>query len=472
MGRVAVELDDAANRVTLQRWPGTILVKDVRAIDDPMVQQWSLKFLQVAEVHLWAGWPCVDLSAVRFGRLNLDGPQSSLFWEIPRVKHLLERHFGSKVVVKHVLENVASMDESAARQISSVMGVIPYRLDCADAVPMRRPRFAWTSEKLETVFPDVSVEAKRYWNEVTAQAPYPLQHQWISDNFQWKGGEQGVVLPTCMKSIPRAAPPPKPAGLEKCTQGAIQRWREDSFRYPPYQYDGKYVFTSHESWRLVNATEKELLLGYGFNHTLPAWSASKVKSNQIGFSDCRNSLLGDSFSIYSFIILAAACARRYLPTISYKFLCQRMGLAPGFRAVLKSQAPLMRQLNYGTSGYQHQNFSLGVNLLNRFLLRKTNHTGSDVRVVSGEILNPRSFPRQSVASGWWRWQHVFKTKWKQKAHINVLELETILLGIKFQISRLRACDQRIFQLSDSYVYIHIHSHSLSTSQILPIFTAP
>lgn len=40
----------------------------------------------------------------------------------------------------------------------------------------------------------------------------------------------------------------------------------------------------------------------------------------------------------------------------------------------------------------------GVERLNRFLLRRTNHTGSDVRVVSGQVMNPKTFPRQSVAS--------------------------------------------------------------------------
>ena len=134
-GRIAVELDDAANRVTTRRWPGVTLVKDVRSIDRAMVRQWSLKYLKVAEIHLWAGWPCVDLSAVKYGRKNLEGEHSSLFWEIPRIKDLLAEEFGTTVVLKHVLENVASMDESAAHQISSFMEAVPYRLDPVDAVP-------------------------------------------------------------------------------------------------------------------------------------------------------------------------------------------------------------------------------------------------------------------------------------------------------------------------------------------------
>ena len=103
-GRIAVDIDDAAaNRVTMRGWPGTILIKDIRSIDQGLLKSWSLKFLRVEEIHIWAGWPCVDLSSVKYGRANLEAPQSSLFWEIPRVRGLLVKEFGASVVLKHVL---------------------------------------------------------------------------------------------------------------------------------------------------------------------------------------------------------------------------------------------------------------------------------------------------------------------------------------------------------------------------------
>jgi hypothetical protein len=71
MGRIAVELDDGANRVTSRRWPNTIFVKDVKLVTRAEVRKWSLKFLKVKEIHLWGGFPCTDLSAVKFNRLNL-----------------------------------------------------------------------------------------------------------------------------------------------------------------------------------------------------------------------------------------------------------------------------------------------------------------------------------------------------------------------------------------------------------------
>ena len=99
--RMAVELDSGANRITQRRWPGTIIIKDVRSVDRAMVRDWARKFLRIDEIHLWAGWPCVDLSRVRFNRRNLEGPQSSLFFEVPRIKALLEEEFGWRVTVKY-----------------------------------------------------------------------------------------------------------------------------------------------------------------------------------------------------------------------------------------------------------------------------------------------------------------------------------------------------------------------------------
>ena len=181
----------------------------------------------------------------------------------------------------------------------------------------------------------------------------------------------------------------------------------------------------------------------------------------MGYSDVRNSLLGDSFSIFSFVILAVVCSKRFLPTIPYVVLAGRMGLAPGFRAALRCSAPLDRRLQYGFS--TQDGSSISVEHLNRLLLRKTNHTGSDVRVMTGEIMNAKTYPRQSVAAQWWHWREVFSKKWGHKQHINCLELESILMGVKYQILHHRVLDMRIFQISDSYVAISVVSKGRSSS---------
>jgi hypothetical protein len=78
--------------------------------------------------------------------------------------------------------------------------------------------------------------------------------------------------------------------------------------------------------------------------------------------------------------------------------------------------------------------SEAVNQLSRVLLRQTNHTGSDVRIVSGEIMNEKVFGRQPISAQWWHWNEVFSKRWKVRNHINCLELEALVLGIKSRFS--------------------------------------
>ena len=86
--RIAFDISKEANRVTSKAWPSALIYTDVKGITPKLVEEWSLRFTTISEVHIWARFPFVDLSSVRAGRLNLEGPQSKLFYEIPRVVQL------------------------------------------------------------------------------------------------------------------------------------------------------------------------------------------------------------------------------------------------------------------------------------------------------------------------------------------------------------------------------------------------
>ena len=464
VGRISFDLCKEANRIVERRWPGTRMLGDVRDINLEMVKDWEHEFGDVEEVHAWGGFPCVDLSSAKAFRKNLDGAQSSLFWEIPRILGLLLAVFGRRARVRHCFENVASMDKSAAQTISESLGNKPYKVDCVEAVPMRRPRFAWTSEDIEGVLPGVHVEDHQLWNEVHAPAPYPETQCWLEPGTIWHGETEGACFPTCMKAIVREHPPPRPAGIEKCDKATLQRWRADQYRYPPYQYKDSYVIRGKKGWRLLSAVERELLLGYGYRHTSLCLSASNIKVSKTKYEDIRCSLLGDSFSIHSFVIFAYVMSLRYVTKVDYVHLISRLGMAPGFVASPRLIAPVTRRLSYGSPKDVKRDVQL-VNL-NELLLRSTDHTGSDVRIISGETLAKKIFPRQSVSAQWWTWVPVFKTRWKHKSHINLLELEAIILGVKHQIYRMGLVGCRMFHISDSYVCISIISKGRSSSRLL------
>ena len=322
LGLISVELYAPANRIVEKRWPHVKTVTDVRLVTRQMVRDWLLEFPMAKEVHLWAGFPCVDLSSAKAYRQGLAGPSSSLVHEIPRIEDLIREVFGPTVEVKRTIENVSSMDRSAAEEISRLFHTLPYELDCSDSVPMRRPRFAWCSEALENTFPDLQVTQHSYWRRVHAAATYPDFDQWVEPGWNWAGGEEGNLLPTCMKAISRRQPPPKPAGIRRCSEATRARWKADSYRYPPYQYSPEFLFWQDSHWRLASASERELLLGYGFEHTSVCLSASQQKQQgDRAVEDIRCSLLGDSFSVFSFVICGAAMRRNFLPQMTYGCWC-------------------------------------------------------------------------------------------------------------------------------------------------------
>lgn len=462
VGLVHFDTHKPANRVVSRRWPHAEIYHDVKDFTPQLFRDILARYLDIQQVHIWAGFPCTDLSSTNALGQGLAGPNSSLFYEVVRIKRTIQAEVGSHIVVKYVVENVASMKREECDTISEKLQREPYFLNPVDAVPMNRPRLCWTSEVLENVMEGITITQKTHWREITASAPYPELDQWVEPGVNWPGYEWGSTLPTAMKAIKRSKPPFRPAGIEKCDQDTLERYSADDFRYPPYQYQWKYIFfTSNGTWRTASAEEKELLLGYGWRHTALCYSASEIKQSRQAYDDQRHSLLGDSFSIFSFIIPAVGLCHEFLPRVSYKWLATRMGMAPGFRSNLRWQCPLGRKLIYGPEKWEQH---VTAETLNRLLLSRTNHTGSDVRIASGEILNPKAHPRQSVEADWWNWEPSFSVKWKLPEHINLLELRSILLGVKFHVSHLGSTSKRVFHLTDSYISLSIASKGRTGSR--------
>ena len=135
---------------------------------------------------------------------------------------LIRKVFGVNFDLKFFVENVASMDREAAEQVSAALGVLPYRVQCSDVVPMSRPRFCWTNETLK-LLPGLKIVKKAYYWEVTLLAEYPDLSQWICEDSEWPGAKFGTILPTCMKSIKRHRPPPRPNEHLKIAEPGGQR---------------------------------------------------------------------------------------------------------------------------------------------------------------------------------------------------------------------------------------------------------
>lgn len=214
LGKISIEIDKCANRVCRSAWPDVEEFHDILSIDELQVRRWANQYARAAEIHVFAGFPCVHLSRVRAYRKNLEGEGSKLFWDFLKLLDIIQRVFSSTAKVKFCVENVASMDPAAKDAISEQLQVSPIKLDPCDSLPYNRPRFAWCSEEL------FEMEGLQLWTEqnhvrayVTAEQVQPSQ--WVRPGWSFPG-EGRIKLPTFMKAIPRQQPPCAPAGLHKC----------------------------------------------------------------------------------------------------------------------------------------------------------------------------------------------------------------------------------------------------------------
>ena len=461
VGRISVDVSRAGNRVTRTTWPDVLELHDVNSLDKQEVRRWANVFSGVREVHLLAGFPCVHLSSARYGRLNLEGEGSNLFWKLLEIISWVQEVFQPTATVKFCVENVASMDEEARRRISSELQVCPIKLDPADSLPYSRPHFAWTSETLYEMQGLSLWTEKEYVRAYTE--PYPLlNEQWIRPGWSWKA-PVGTVFPTFMKAIKRARPPPQPAGLFRTSAETRERWIKDSFKFPPYQYNPQFLLSSPgKPSRLLDSSERELLLGFGPQHTASCMSASSMKQSFSEYEDTRLSLCGDSFSILSFSIIAAQMSSSFSPRMTPHQIISRLGLAPGATAHPSISIPLSRRLAYGGDVELPRSPLELVQQLGRSL----NHTGCDVRISTGQIMGQKTPTHASVRAWWWQWKHLFKVKWNFSSHINFLEMKMILLTLLWKARSPSKVNKRWLHLEDSLVSLYILSKGRTSSLVL------
>ena len=124
-------------------------------------------------------------------------------------------------------------------------------------------------------------------------------------------------------------------------------------------------------------------------------SASEAKKNLRAYEDVRCSLCGDSFSIFSFAIMASMMSSELTPRMSPAQILQRLGLAPGCSAHPSVQVPITRWLSYGGDGGQPHSLQE----LCQHLGLSVNHTGADVKINSGLVLGGNTLPTVLLGLG-------------------------------------------------------------------------
>ena len=216
------------------------------------------------------GPPCQGVSGLNVDRKGaLRDARSSLFPHVRRVYDHCRTCF-PWAQVHYLMESVWSMDASDRAVMSESIGSCPYVIDSLGVSLCRRPRVYWLSwEVTSGEGVTVGVAVGEGWYAYThVKLEVELDESAFLSPGATLASQEG--LPTFTTARPREKPGPRPAGLWQCSSEELERWKQDSHRYPPYQYRDKHLIRcSSGTLRLPNISEKEVIMGFPLHYTVP-----------------------------------------------------------------------------------------------------------------------------------------------------------------------------------------------------------
>ena len=269
-------------------------------------------------------------------------------------------------------------------------------------------------------------------------------------------------FPTFTTSRPRSIPGRKPAGIAQCSSQELDRWREDSHRFPPYQYAGRNCLVSKRGEvRLPSIEEKEVMMGFPLNYTASCSKKSTRKS--MDTLDMRHTLVGNSWSVLvASYLLGILCSRLGLCTPHTPQLIMDK-LLPQNNAFLQSRLLRLPLRPLRGSANTDAEAELAVKLGGLVSLK-----GEDLMLNAPTSEQARFHRlRASVPSRLWKWKIVTGWRWKgSREHINALELRAILTTMQWRICHQRHRQARFLHLTDSLVCLHSLTRGRSSSRKL------
>eukprot|EP00438_Fugacium_kawagutii_P027525 Skav207791 [mRNA] locus=scaffold710:34022:37634:+ [translate_table: standard] len=453
LGYVSVEIHEPARRVVESHYPGVLHVEDVQSVDFEMVQSWARRFGQCDLVLLGAGPPCQGVSGLNSDRKGaLRDLRSNLFVHVPRVREMLKKVF--KWCPTHdLVESVASMDLQDKNVMSEAIGSYPIQCDSGDLTWAHRPRLYWLSWDI--------LPSEGYHLE-DGQL-YLVGDQPLSEVISagWQKVDESNAFPTFTTSRPRGHPGRKPAGVHHCDEDELQRWHDDAYRFPPYQYRRCHGLVNRGgTLRLPDVNEREVILGFPLNYTQNCVTKSEKK--HAVYNSLRLSLLGNAWSVP-----VVACLLNCLFSLLgwTKLLSAQEvlnGCRPGFHPMVQGRL-LRLPLNP-----PRKPSSVDPSLLASKLGNLISIKGEDILLTTPTTQMQKYHRlRASVPARLWRWKVVAGWSWtKGQEHINSLELRAIFTAMRWRLEHQHHFGCRLIHLTDSLVCLHALTRGRSSSRKL------
>ena len=121
----------------------------------------------------------------------------------------------------------------------------------------------WIDSKSIVEDNETALEEHENYYELRTSFVRPAARTWLAKGASWPGGVTGHSHPTLVRHLWRDAPPRRPAGLELCNSGARERWKDDWWGFPPYQYkEDNLVMDAKGKSRLSSIIERERLMHF------------------------------------------------------------------------------------------------------------------------------------------------------------------------------------------------------------------
>ena len=460
-GHVSVEVNQVASRVLESKFPATTFVNNVEDVNEMMAKDWACQYSQVGIVLLGAGPPCQGVSGLNADRRGaLRDHRSRLHSHVSRIRDLLRKSF-PWAQVHTVMESVLSMDEADRQVMSQDIGMLPYAIDAAGVSLARRPRLYWVSWELHSGGGAIVTSAPgSEWHHL---AQVDLHGQVDESRYLTPGWTRSSEepFPTFTTARPRGHPGRRPAGLDKLSDEERQEWEEDSFRFPPYQYQHKYQVWKGSSHRLVNTEERETILGFPRGYTTQCVPKSQQKT--IEHDDLRKTLLGNSWSVtvVSWLLAQLGAQLGLIPPMTVQDCID--ATAPGAATHMATflSRPLMRGPNKALRPGNEA-------VLAKKLVNLVSIKGEDILLTAQTEDTLRYHRlRASIPANLWKWRTVCGWTWRGPSeHINVLELRAVLCALRWKVVKQKASRQKMIHLTDSLVCLHTLTRGRTSSKKL------
>eukprot|EP00438_Fugacium_kawagutii_P027179 Skav234838 [mRNA] locus=scaffold1428:135350:140785:- [translate_table: standard] len=495
---VAVEKDKGCRRLYATRWPGAELWSDIEKVRRKDIEKVLRSSPGVTGVVGAGGSPCQGLSKLSVNRKHLQDERSALFYTLKTTLKWVEevaQELGLWCLT--FVENVEG-DDADIKEMSDELGLRPIKCCASGLSRVRRPRLFWCNIAMEDHECYTMKWHKLYHEVVFDERPEPLVH--VPDpGWNWPAGkhDEDAKLPTFTRAIPRSRPPASPAGISKCSESTLKRWREDRMKYPPYTYAPAFLFAKEgENSRVATCTERERLMGFPTGYTAGLFkkevrTAADAEEQEV----TRCAALGNSVYVPPVACLIDLWlwsghirANLLQPRVILQEWHEQMGrlrceaVGPATRSEesceTESMCELLAEEQLRDRGSRpaewlrlaahhgvdiREGRLLATRLVHQYL-RRVEFRGSDVRLDLNMIWRPDAVCRASLDPTRWVWKTAQAYRWRRSEHINVLELRAILRSLEWRARTATFHSCRFLHMSDSQICLAVLTKGRSSSR--------